>query len=101
MDKALQQKEFRTIEATLKTNGYPRKFFNRGLMKKKQMDNNEKQKIATSLAYVQGAIKPIKSVLQQIGVGVAMHPIFLLSSKFPKPKDCVLNHEKSGLVYQI
>ena len=30
-----------------------------------------------------------------------MKPIFPLSSIFPKPKDCVLDHEKSGLVYQI
>ena len=101
LDKTLKQKEFRTIEATSKTNGYPRKFFNRRLMKKKQMDNNEKPTITTSLPYVQGVTEPIKRVLQQIGVGVAMKPIFSLSSKFLKPKDCVLDHEKSGLVYQI
>ena len=89
------------IEATLKTNGYLRKFFNRRLIKKKQMDNDEKPTITTSLPYVQGVTEPIKSVLQQIGVGVAMKPIFPLSLTFPKPKDCVLDHEKSGLVYQI
>ena len=70
-------------------------------MKKKQMDNDEKPKITTSLPYVQGVTEPIKHVLQQIGVGVAMKPIFPLSFKLPKPKDCVLDHEKSGLVYQI
>ena len=70
-------------------------------MKKKQMDNDEKPTITTSLPYVQGVTKPIKRVLQRIGVGVAMKPIIPLSSKFPKPKDCVLDHEKSGLVYQI
>ena len=67
-------------------------------MKKKQMDNDEKPTITTSLPYVQGVTEPIKRVLLQIGVGVAMKPIFPLSSK---PKDCVLDHEKSGLVYQI
>ena len=70
-------------------------------MKKKQMDNDEKPKITTSLPYVQGVTEPIKRVLQRIGVGVATKPIFPLSSKFPKLKDCVLDHEKSGLVYQI
>ena len=89
LDKPLKQREFRTIEDPLKTNGYPRKFFNRRLIKKKQMDNNEKPKITTSLPYVQGVTEPIKRVPQQIGVGVAMKPIFPLSSKFPKPKDCV------------
>ena len=35
LDKTLKQKEFRTIEATLKTNRYRRKFFNRRLMHEK------------------------------------------------------------------
>ena len=59
-DKTLKQKEFRTIEATLKTNGYPRKLFNRRLMQKKQMENNEKPKITTSLPYVQEVTELIK-----------------------------------------
>ena len=50
---------------------------------------------------MQGVTEPIKRGLQQIGVGEAMKPIFPLSSKFLKPKDCVLDYEKSGLVYQI
>ena len=70
-------------------------------MTKKQMDNDEKPKITTSLPCVQGVTEPIERVLQQIGVGVAMKPTIPLSSKFPKPKDCVLDHEKSVLVYQI
>ena len=65
------------------------------------MDNDEKPTITTSLPYEQRVTEPIKRVLQRIGVGVAMKPIFPLSSIFPKPKDCVLAHEKSGLVYQI
>ena len=65
------------------------------------MDNDEKPTITTSLPHVQGVTEPIKRVLQRIGVGVAMKPIFPLSFIFPKPKDCVLDHEKSGLVYQI
>ena len=65
------------------------------------MDNHEKPKITTFLPYVQGVTEPIQRVLQQIGVGAAMKPNFPLSSKFRKPKDCVLDHEKSGLVYQI
>ena len=49
LDKTPKQKEFRTIEATLKTNGCSRKFFNRRLIKKKQIDNDEKPTITTSL----------------------------------------------------
>ena len=101
LDKTLKQQRFCTIEATLKKSEHPRKFCNRRLMQKKQVELNEKPKITTSSPYVQGVTEPIKRVLQQIGVGVAVKPIFPLSSKFPRPKDCVLNHEKSGLVYQI
>ena len=70
-------------------------------MHKKQTENNEKPKITTSLPNVQRVTEPIKRVLQQIGEGVAIKPFFPLSSEFPKPKDCVVDHEKLGLVYQI
>ena len=50
---------------------------------------------------MQNLTERIKRVLQQGGVGVAMKPVCVLSNIFCKPKDKVLNKEKSGLVYQI
>ena len=50
---------------------------------------------------MQNLTKPIKVVLQQVGVGVAMKPVRVLSNIFCKPEDKVLNKEKFGLVYQI
>ena len=59
------------------------------------------QKSLPLLPQVQGVTEPIKRLLQQIGVEVAMKTIFPPSSKFPQLKDCVFDREKSGLVYRI
>ena len=53
----------------------------------------------TAVPYVQNLTEPNKRVLQQ--VGVAMKPACVLSNIFCKPKDKVLDKEKSGLAYQI
>ena len=53
------------------------------------------------VSYVQNLTEPIKIVLQQVGVEVAMKPVCVLSSIFCKPKDKVLDKEKPGLVCQI
>ena len=53
----------------------------------------------TVVPYVQNLTEPIKSVLQQVGVGVAMKPVCVLSIIFCKPKDKVLDKEKSGPAY--
>ena len=55
----------------------------------------------TVVPWVQNLTEPIKRVLQQAGVGVAMKPVCVLSNVFFKPTDKVLDKEKSGLVYQI
>ena len=55
----------------------------------------------TVVPYVQNLTEPIKRVLQQVGMGVAMKPVCVLSDIFCKPKDKVLDKEKSSLVYQI
>ena len=55
----------------------------------------------TVVPYVQNLTEPIKRVLQQVGVGVAMKPVCVLSDIFCKFKDKLLNKEKSTLVYQI
>ena len=51
--------------------------------------------------YVQNLTESIKRIFQQVGVGVAMKPVYVLSNIFCKPKDKVLEKEKSGLLYQI
>ena len=55
----------------------------------------------TVVSYVQNLTEPIKRVLQQVDAAVAMKPVCVLSNTFCKPKDKVLDKEKSGLGYQI
>ena len=54
-----------------------------------------------SIPYVQGVSEPIKKVLAQVDIEVALKPHRMLSSVFRKPKDRILESEKSGLVYEI
>ena len=54
-----------------------------------------------SIPYVQGVSEPIKRVLAQVGIRVALKPHCMLSSVFRKPKDRIVESEKSGLVYEI
>ena len=94
----LKKDEIRTIKNTLITNGYPR--FHRKQRPVYSESESQKTKIMTVVPYVHNLTEPIKRVLQQVGVGVAMKPVCVLSNIFCKPKDKVLDKEKSGLVYQ-
>ena len=50
---------------------------------------------------MQGVSEPIKRVLAQVGIEVALKPYFTLSSVFRKPKDVICDEKKCGLVYKI
>ena len=65
---------------------------------KSELQRNE---IITVVPYVQNLTEPIKRVLQQVDVELAMKPVCALSNTFCKPKNKVLDKENSGLVYQI
>ena len=54
-----------------------------------------------SIPYVQAVSEPIKRVLAQVGIEVALKPYFTLSSVFRKPKDVICDEKKCGLVYKI
>ena len=95
----LKKDEIRTINNTLITNGYAK--IHRKRRPAHSESKSQQTKIMTVVTYVQNLTEPIKRVLQQVGVGVAMKPVCVLSNIFCKPKDKVLDKEKSGLVYQI
>ena len=71
--------------------------------------NNTKQAILkqyyytifVSIPYVHGISEPIKRVLAQVGIEVALKPYFTLSSVFRKPIDVICDEKKCGLVYEI
>ena len=98
-DDELKKDEIRTINNTLITNGYPR--FHRKRRPTRSESESQQTKIMTVVPHVQNLTEPIKRVLQQVGVGVAIKPVCVLSNIFCKPKDKVFDKEKSGLVYQI
>ena len=50
---------------------------------------------------MQGVSEPVKRVLAQVGIEVALKPYFTLSSVFRKPKDVICDEKKCGLVYEI
>ena len=76
----LEKDEIRTINNTLITNGYPR--FHRKRRPTHSESESQQTKIMTVVPYVQNLTEPIKRVLQQVGVGVAMKPICVLSNIF-------------------
>ena len=48
-----------------------------------------------------GISEPIKRVLAQVGIEVALKPYFTLSSVFRKPIHVICDEKKCGLVYEI
>ena len=65
-----------------------------------QQSTQQFQDFAT-IPYVQGISEPIKRILAEVGIRVAMKPHFTLSLIFRKSKDPIDFEEKRGLVYQI
>ena len=95
----LKKDEKRMINNTLNVNGYPR--FHRKRWPTHSESESQQTKIIPVVPYMQNLTEPIKRVLQQVSVGVAMKSVCVLSNSFCQPKDKVQDKEKSGLVYQI
>ena len=95
--------EFHHVSDILKSNGFPsheRSFSFKTNSVTLQQSVEQFQGFA-SIPCVQGISEPIKRILAEVGIGVAMKPHFTLSSIFRKPKDPIDFEEKRGLVYQI
>ena len=54
-----------------------------------------------SIPCVHEVSEPIKRVLAQVGIAVALKPYFTLSSVFRNPKDVICDEKKCGLIYEI
>ena len=54
-----------------------------------------------SISYVQGVSEPIKRVLAQVGIEVALKPYFTLSSVFRQPKNGICDEKKCGFGNEI
>ena len=95
--------EFNHIKNTLQANQFPSFICssNRYLQDIRQLTPSMNYSSYTVIPYVQGISEPIKRILSKVGIGVAMKPFYTLSSVFRKPKDCICNSDKCGIVYEI
>ena len=99
--------EFDHIHQTLQNNGFPRHMSSSDQFLAQQTESHPRSQppdtysAFISIPYVLGVSEPIKRVLAQVVVGVALKPHCMLSSVFRKPKDRNVESEKSGLVYKI
>ena len=99
--------EFDHINQTLQNNGFPRHMCSSDQFLAQQTESYPRSQPSDtysafiSIPYVQGISEPIKRVLAQVGIGVALKPHCMLSTVFRKPKDRIVESEKSGLMYEI
>jgi len=73
----LRKEEIENINRTIKTNGFPRN--HRKPTSNHPKSDSQQPNVKTVLLYMQNITEPIKRVLQQVGGGVAMKPVCLLS----------------------
>ena len=96
--------EYDHIHQTLQNNGFPRHMCSSDQFLARlnlTLDLNRLTHTLLLFQFHKGVSEPIKRVLAQVGIGVALKPHCMLSSVFRKPKDRIVESEKSGLVYEI
>ena len=59
------------------------------------------QRLLVVIPYVQGIAEPIRRVLNNCGIKVALKPFRTLGHIFAKTKDCVPTDQKTHAVYSI
>ena len=87
----------------MQSNGFPtpicsNTFFSKTTQNRNSLNNYT---IFVSIPYVQAASQPIKRVLAQVGIDVALKPYFTLLSVFRRPKDVICDEKKCGFVFEI
>ena len=88
------------IQHTLTLNGFPRRFACLALKEKPRRPTNSFEPF-TCLPYIHGTTDKIQSVLNDVGVGVAMRPFVTIAKSLPSPKDLLDVNEITGIIYQV
>ena len=98
-----RKSELSKIKDTLQSNQFPTPICSNTFFSKTTQNRISSNNYTTfvSIPYVQGVSEPIKRLLAQVGIEVALKPYFTLSSVFRKPKDVICDEKKCGLVYKI
>ena len=87
-------------------NDYPKRFLNDCLRSPvcRNQNNSEGDTSVKGYAivpYIQGVTKPIKRILSNCNIKVALKPYLTLGHIFAKPKDPVKTNQKTHAVYSI
>ena len=97
--------EARQVIKTLESNNYPKRFILRSVTNSKcrsQRDTTVKKLCGfTTIPYIGGVSEPIKKILNQHNIQVALKPYKTIGSMFPKPKDPVSTQDTRGVIYKI
>ena len=97
--------EARQVITMLESNSYPKRFILRSVTNSKwrsQRDTTRKKLCGfTTIPYIGGVSEPIKKILNQHNIQVALKPYKTIGSMFPKPKDPVSTQDTRGVIYKI
>ena len=100
-------KELKQVTLALLANGYPKRFIINSSQPKRSPQQSvgaapEDEKSCCVLPYVQGTTEPIKRVLNNYNIKVALKPHQTrVGNLFPKPKDSVPKDQARGVIYSI
>ena len=99
-------KELKQVTLALLANGYPKRFIINSSQPKRSSQQSvaaapEDKKSFCVLPYVQGTTEPIKRVLNNYNVKVALKPHQTIGNLFPKPKDPVPKDQTRSVIHSI
>ena len=99
-------KESKQVTLALLANGYPKRFIINSSQPKRSSQQSvaaapEDKKSFCVLPYVQGTTEPIKRVLNNYNVKVALKPHQTIGNLFPKPKDPVPKDQTRSVIHSI
>ena len=92
--------------ATLRANGCPKRFVIHASKPKRPSQQTpatplDDKKGFCILPYVKGTTEPIKRILSNYSIKVALKPHHTIGNLFPKPKDPVPKDQTRGAIYSI
>ncbi|KAL9989412.1 hypothetical protein ACROYT_G003959 [Oculina patagonica] len=103
-----QSKEMKPqhVTAALRANGYPKRFVIDVSKPKRPFSQTpatapDDKKGFCTLPYVKGTTEPIKRILSNYNIKVALKPHQTIGNLFPKPKDPVPKDQTRGAIYSI
>ena len=89
------------MKETLRCNGYPECFLFPLECHRSDTDDKDDPRSHVTIPYIQGVSEAVTRILSHINVQVHMKPFKTLRKILSHPKDCILNDDKSNIIYKI